>query len=66
MTTKATASPAGGPAAEKKRAALVEVTLAKPHIRKRTPYARGAKLKVTEAERDTLIERGVVAVPREA
>lgn len=61
MTQKDTAAPAGDAAAPKKAVDLVEVTLAKPHTHKRKDYAAGQKLKVSEAQRDQLISRGIVA-----
>jgi len=66
MTTNATAAPAGGSAAPKKAPELVEVTLAKPHTHQRKPYDKGAKLKVTPAQRETLFARGIVAGSQEA
>jgi hypothetical protein len=41
---------------------LVEVTLAKPHTHAGTPYVAGAKIKVTETERDWLAKAGVIEV----
>lgn len=66
MTTNATADPAGVTAALKNTPELVEVTLAKPHTHQRKPYAKGDKLKVTQAQRATLIARGIVAGSQEA
>ncbi|WP_155397253.1 DUF7210 family protein [Stutzerimonas stutzeri] len=66
MTTNATAASAGGSAAPKKTPELVEVTLGKPHTHQRKPYAEGDKLKVTPAQRETLIARGIVADSQEA
>ncbi|GEM_PF-1071573 len=66
MTTNATAVTAGDSAALKKAPELVEVTLAKPHTHKRKPYDKDDKLKVTTAQRETLIARGIVAGSQEA
>lgn len=66
MTTNATAVTAGDSAALKKAPELVEVTLAKPHTHQRKPYDKGAKLKVTPAQRATLIARNIVAGSQEA
>ncbi|MCD1640101.1 hypothetical protein K7H92_15390 [Pseudomonas stutzeri] len=66
MTTNATAAPAGDSAVLKKAPDLVEVTLAKPHTHQRKPYDKGAKLKITPAQRATLIARGIVAGTQEA
>jgi len=66
MTTNATAAPAGDSAVLKKAPDLVEVTLAKPHTHQRKPYDKGDKLKVTPAQRATLIARGIVVGTQEA
>lgn len=66
MTTNATAAQAGDSAVLKKAPDLVEVTLANPHTHQRKPYAKGDKLKVTTAQRATLIARGIVAGSQEA
>jgi hypothetical protein len=66
MTTNATAASAGGSATPKKNPELVEVTLAKPHTHQRKPYVEGDKLKITPAQRETLIARGIVAGSQEA
>lgn len=66
MTTNATAASAGDSATPKKAPELVEVTLAKPHTHQRKPYVEGDKLKITPAQRETLIARGIVAGSQEA
>lgn len=63
---KATAVPAGDKAAPQKGPDLVEVKLEQPHTHKRKDHAKGDKIKVTPAQRETLIARGIVAGPKEA
>lgn len=41
---------------------LVEVTLAKPHTHGGESFAAGARIKVTEVERDWLQQAGVIDV----
>lgn len=50
---------------EKKEPKLVEVTLGKPHTHAGVPYAAGAKIKVTEADRDWLQQAGVIKTASE-
>jgi hypothetical protein len=40
---------------------LVEVTLGKPHTHRGESFAAGARIKVTEVERDWLQKAGVIA-----
>jgi hypothetical protein len=44
---------------------LVEVTLGKPHTHAGVQYADGAKIKVSEAEREWLIAHDVVTATKE-
>ncbi|WP_313105005.1 DUF7210 family protein [Stutzerimonas nitrititolerans] len=65
MTHNATAAKAGDSAAPKKAAELVEVKLEQAHTHKRKAFQKGDKIKVTPAQRETLITRGIVAGPKE-
>ena len=53
---------------EKEALKLVEVKLDKPHTHAGQSYAAGAKIKVTETERDWLQTAGVIVTtaPKEA
>lgn len=44
----------------------VEVTLIKPHRHAGEKHAAGAKIRVTEPERDWLVANGVIEKPAEA
>jgi len=65
MTHNATAAKAGDSVAPKKAAELFEVKLEQPHTHKRKEHQKGDKIKVSPAQRETLIARGIVAGPKE-